>query len=78
MATASMSGWGTCTDLSRQAVTDQQSFTIHYVLRCSHCKEHGFPKQQLLQVQRRPSSAGGPSVAASEVASILNHTCPTI
>lgn len=32
----------------------------------SHCKEHGFPKQQLLQVQRRPSSAGGPSVAASE------------
>ncbi|KAL0044841.1 hypothetical protein WJX82_011228 [Trebouxia sp. C0006] len=32
----------------------------------SKCKEHGFPEQQVLQVQRRPSSAGGPSVAASE------------
>ncbi|KAL3135572.1 hypothetical protein ABBQ38_006052 [Trebouxia sp. C0009 RCD-2024] len=32
----------------------------------SHCKEHGFPEQQMLQPKRRPSSAGGPSVAASE------------
>lgn len=32
----------------------------------SNCKEDGFPEQQVLQVHRRPSSAGGPSIAASE------------
>ena len=37
------------------------------VCPCSYCTEHGFPEQQMLQPQRRPSSTGGPSVETSEV-----------
>lgn len=39
----------------------------YFVPTYSNCKEDGFPEQQMLQVHRRPSSAGGPSIAASEV-----------
>lgn len=33
----------------------------------SNCKENGFPEQQALHVQRRPSSAGNTNVAASDI-----------
>ncbi len=56
----------------RVLARQKQPFEVHsslidFALPYSKCKEHGFPEQQVLQVQRRPSSAGGPSVAASEV-----------
>ncbi len=56
----------------RVSARQKQPFGVHsslinFTLPYSKCKEHGFPEQQVLQVQRRPSSAGGPSVAASEV-----------
>ncbi|KAL0039440.1 hypothetical protein WJX79_008386 [Trebouxia sp. C0005] len=52
--------------IAREFWTLNQSTYHGYRDYVSNCKEHGFPEQQVLQVQRRPSSAGGPSVAASE------------
>ena len=37
------------------------------LLHCSNCKENGFPEQQALHIQQRPSSASNGNIAASEV-----------